>query len=267
LEYYNASIAKYGRPFMNSDTDLGGQHVGFPATSCSLVRATGHPDPAVRRRAFDAVIAAYWKPVYKYIRIKWKQSNEDAKDLTQAFFARAMEKGFFDRFDPGKSRFRTFVRLCVDRFVGNSQRCATSEKRGGQVKLLSLDFAAADEELRRISAPAAMDPDQFFQKEWARGLFELAVADLCKQCAESNKATHFALFQSYDLQTSDARQKRPTYAQLGQQFGLSATQVTNYLASVRRQFRQLILDRLAATTATEEEFQDEARLLLGGAMP
>jgi RNA polymerase sigma factor (sigma-70 family) len=252
---------------MKSDTDLGGPLVAFPVTSCSVVRAAANPDPAIRRQAADALIVAYWKPVYKYIRIKWKQSNEDAKDLTQAFFVRALDKGFFGRFDPAKARFRTFVRLCVDRFVAKGQRAATSEKHGGQTKLVSLDFAGADEELRRFNPAADMDSDHFFHQEWIRGLFELAVADLRRQCAASNKDTHFALFQRYDLESRDVRRECPTYAQLGQEFGLSVTQVTNHLAFVRRQFRQLILDRLAATTATEEEFQHEVRLLFGGHKP
>jgi RNA polymerase sigma factor (sigma-70 family) len=252
---------------MKSDTDLGGPIVAFPATSCSVLRAAGNPDPVIRRQAADALIVAYWKPVYKYIRIKWKQSNEDAKDLTQAFFARALDRDFFSRFDPAKARFRTFVRICVDRFVAKGQRTATSEKRGGQTKLLSLDFGGADEELRRLAPSAEMDMDYFFRQEWVRGLFELAVADLRRQCAASNKDTHFALFQRYDLESRDGRRESLTYARLGQEFGLSVTQVTNHLAFVRRQFRQLILDRLAATTATEEEFQDEARHLFGGQKP
>ena len=111
---------------MNDDTDLGGPAV-FPATRCSLVRATASPDPAARRQAFEDLIAAYWKPVYKYLRVRWSLHNEDAKDLTQAFFARALEKDFFDRFDPARARFRTFLRTCVDGFAANARRASPSD--------------------------------------------------------------------------------------------------------------------------------------------
>ena len=104
---------------MNTDTDLGGPAAAFPATHCSLVRATASPDLTVRRQAQDSLIAAYWKPVYKYLRVRWRLANEDAKDLTQAFFARALEKDFFDRFDPARARFRTFLRTCVDGFAAH----------------------------------------------------------------------------------------------------------------------------------------------------
>jgi DNA-directed RNA polymerase specialized sigma24 family protein len=60
----------------------------------SAIVSTGSHDLKERQRAYESLILAYWKPVYKTVRLKWNKSNEDAKDLTQAFFTRAMEKGF-----------------------------------------------------------------------------------------------------------------------------------------------------------------------------
>jgi RNA polymerase sigma factor (sigma-70 family) len=248
---------------MDSDTDLGGPAVVFPATRGSLVRAAASPDPTIRRRAQDSLITAYWKPIYKYIRIKWKRSNEDAKDLTQAFFVRALEQDFLDRFDPRKARFRTFVRLCVDGFVANEQRAASRLKRGGGTNLLSLDFEDADGELRQQPAALEMDLDDFFRQEWLRGLFALAVEDLRQECAAGGKEVRFKLFERYDLDNPEAG-VRLTYAQLGQELGLSATQVTNHLAFARRQFRHFLLNRLRGTTGSDEEFQGEVRRLFGG---
>ena len=248
---------------MDNDTDLGGPAAAFPATRFSVVRAAGSADPAVRKLAQESLITAYWKPVYKYVRFKWGVPNEDAKDLTQAFFARAMERSFFDRFDPEKARFRTFIRVCVDGFVANEDRAAGRVKRGGATEFLSLDFDAADRELGRHAPAAGTDPDDFFRQEWLRQLFALAVEDLRRQCQDADKAIHFTLFERYDLDGPDAPE-RFAYARLGEEFGLSATQVTNYLALARRQFRQLVLDRLRASTASEDEYQDELRRLFGG---
>jgi RNA polymerase sigma factor (sigma-70 family) len=247
---------------MNDDTDLGGPAI-FPATRCSLVRATASLDPAARKRAFEDLIAAYWKPVYKYLRVRWALANEDAKDLTQAFFARALEKDFFDRFDPARARFRTFLRTCVDGFAANARRDGARLKRGGDVRTLSLDFEQADGELARHPLPDRADLDDFFRQEWVRGLFALAVDDLRRHCAETGRDTHFALFQRYDLDGPTAPEP-PTYAQLTAEFGLPTTQVTNYLAQARQQFRQFVLDRLRATTGGDEEFREESRRLFGG---
>jgi hypothetical protein len=71
---------------------------------------------------------------------------------------------------------------------------------------------------------------------------------------------HFALFERYDLNDADPK---PSYAQLAAEFGLAATDVTNYLAFARREFRRRVLDQLREMTATEEEFRREAQALLG----
>ncbi len=251
---------------MHHDTDLGGPAAAFPATQFTVIAAATSPDPEVRERALATLITAYWKPIYKYIRIKWKASNEDAKDWTQAFFTRMLEKKSFARFDPAQARFRTFLRTCVDHFVTNERKSAGRIKRGGAVQLLSLDFDAAESEVRLLDRAGAADPDEFFHQEWVRHLLGLAVEELRRQCQASDKSLHFALFERYDLDGPES-QKPLTYAELGEAFGLTATQVTNYLASVRRQFRALVLDMLRASTGNEEEFRAEAARLLGGARP
>ena len=126
------------------DSGLGGEGGRFPITHRSAILAARSDDPTERARAFDLIVTAYWRPVYKYIRIKWRKSNEDAKDLTQGFFARAIEKGFFDGYDHDKARFRTFLRVCLDGFIANEEKAAGRIKRGGEVTLLPLDFEDAE---------------------------------------------------------------------------------------------------------------------------
>jgi RNA polymerase sigma factor (sigma-70 family) len=248
---------------MDDDTNLGGPAAAFPATRASLVRAAGSADASVRKQALETLITAYWKPVYKYLRCKWGLPNEDAKDLTQAFFTRAVEKGFFDRFDPAKARFRTFVRICADNFAANEHRSAGSLKRGGDVDTLSLDFDGAEGEIARQSSSSGMDPDDFFRREWLRELFALAVDDLRRLCTASGKDVQFALFERHDLD-GPTMSEDVSYARLAEVYALPITQVTNYLAFARRQFRQLLLDRLRASTGSEDEFQHEVRCLFGG---
>ena len=77
---------------MTADTQIGGPSAKFPATRWSAVRAARSSDPVERKRALETIIAAYWKPIYKYTRIRWGKSDEDAKDLTQEFFARMIKK-------------------------------------------------------------------------------------------------------------------------------------------------------------------------------
>src|SRR5688572_17741960 len=105
-----------------------------------MVEGARSPDPEQRRLAFERVVQAYWKPVYVYLRLRWRASAEDAEDLTQGFLARAFEKRFFDAYDPARARFRTFLRTCLDGYAANEQAAERRLKRGGAVAVLSCDF-------------------------------------------------------------------------------------------------------------------------------
>ena len=245
---------------MTQDTDLGGAIRAFPATRHSAVQQASDANPNVRKQAFEELVTAYWKPIYKYIRVKWNASNEDSKDLTQAFFTRAIEKEFCQGYDPSRASFRTYLRVAVDGFVANERKAAGRIKRGGGISHLSLDFDAAECELR--GTPAG-NPEDLFHREWVRSLFALAVDELRRDCEASGKQTHFQLFERYDLEGPNAP-KKPTYSELGVEFGLPTTQVTNHLAAMRRHFRRLVLARIRATTGSDDEFREESERLLGG---
>jgi RNA polymerase sigma factor (sigma-70 family) len=246
---------------MDADTRIGGPHHGFPQTRHSVLIGAKNDNAAVREQAFDELVAAYWKPVYKYIRIKWSASNEDAKDLTQEFFTAAFEKSYFKPYDPGRSKFRTYLRTCVDGIVMNARKAAARIKRGGHVEMLSLDFEAAEREMATTQPPKGVGPEEFFEREWIRSLFAMAVNDLRVQCDRTGKSTHFALFEKYDLDPPADR--RISYAELAAEFGIPATQVTNYLSLARSEFRRHVLDRLGRITGSDEEFRSEARRILG----
>jgi hypothetical protein len=231
----------------------------FPSTRYSVVSAMRSDAPAERRVAFDALVAAYWKPVFKYVRLKWHASTDEAADLTQGFFLRAFEKDFFAAFDPARARFRTFLRTCLDRFVANTRKADARLKRGGGVTLVPIDVAEAERELRAQAPNALDDFDAYFHREWLRALCAAAAARLRAECAARGRPVRYALFERYDL--ADDPEARPTYAALAQAFGRSPADVTNELAAARREFRRLVLELLRAQCATDEEFEAEARAL------
>jgi RNA polymerase sigma factor (sigma-70 family) len=235
---------------------------GFPETRHSIVRGVASADETVRARAWSGLVESYWRPVYKYARLKWRLAREDAEDLTQAFFARALEKAFFDRYDAGKARFRTFLRSCLDGFAANEWKAARRQKRGGGTPLLSLDFENAEGELRPLELASDDDVEDYFQREWVRSLFGLAVDALRARCEQNGKRTHFALFERYDLEEPSSA-TRPSYELLAREHSLPVTQVTNQLAWARREFRGIVLRKLRELTASEEEFRAEAREILG----
>lgn len=227
-------------------------------TRHSVVAAAQSKDSTARIRAIETIAAVYWKPVYKHVRMKWSVAPEDAADFTQDFFTRLLEKEFLDSYDSSKGRLRTFLRTCADRLYMNQARDAQRIKRGAGSVHLSLHFEEAEHEL--AAASHTESPEKRFDQEWVRSLFTLGVQRLCANCKANGKLVHFELFQRYDL---DDAGSKPSYAQLAAEFDLALTDVTNYLAFARREFRRCVLDQLREMTATEEEFRREAQTLLG----
>jgi RNA polymerase sigma factor (sigma-70 family) len=242
---------------VDPDTDIGGPLHKFPATNHSAIVNARSDDQTVRRRAFDTILASYWKPAYKYIRLKWLADNEDAKDLTQGFFAHAFEKNYFATYDAHKASFQTYLRTCLDGFVANERKARRRLKRGGDINHYQLDFAAAEDELA-THASASLSPEDYFHREWVRWMFTLAVDTFRQRCEGSGRNVHFQLFERYDLSDDDV-----SYSSLATEFGLDTSTVNNHLAAARRDFRRLVLEKLREITATDEEFRTEARSLLG----
>jgi RNA polymerase sigma factor (sigma-70 family) len=248
-------------PGENDERRLDGR---FPPTRRSVIEAVRSIDAEERERALETLCAAYWKPVYKYVRWRWNRPASEAQDLTQGFFAELLERELLGKFDSNKSRLRTYLRLCVDSFVMNEDKAGRRQKRGGNIPHVALDFAAAEEELgttaidpAKIASPESLE--EFFEKEWVRSLFALAVEDLRKRCEERERARTFRLFEAYDLEGNE----KSSYEQLSKEYAISVSDVTNALAWARREFRRLALDRLRELCGSEEEFHREARAAFG----
>jgi DNA-directed RNA polymerase specialized sigma24 family protein len=232
---------------------------GFPATRHSAIERIRDADPETRRAAFGDLVAGYWKPVYKHLRLTWNLDAEDARDLTQGFFTDAFQKAWLERYEPDKARFRTFVRVCADRFVMNTRQAAARLKRGGGQQTLSLDFESAEREVESKALVTMPDPDERFHQELVRALFDTTVQELRAEYTERGRPVPFALFERYDLAPAEG----VSYAQLATEFSLTQAQVTNHLAHVRRRFRARALDTLRGLCGSDREFRREARDLFG----
>lgn len=235
---------------------------GFPATRYSIVGRVRAADPDVRARALDAFAAAYWAPVARYIQFKWRLDADRAADLTQEFFARTLEQNALARFDPGRARFRTYVRLLVDGFVANVRKADSRLKRGGGLAPVPLEETLPDGQVRSHEPPVIDDHDEAFYREWVRALFEAAVEDLRLEAAAGERPVPFEVFRRYDL--ADLHDEpQPSYAEIAAALGLTVHMVTNHLAAMRRRLRARVLDRLREATGSEAEFEAEAKRLLG----
>lgn len=225
----------------------------FPATRLSLLEGLAERDPERRRAAADLLVRVYWAPVAATLERRWQLVPQDVEDLTQEFFTEALARDWLLAYDPARARFRTFIRVCVDRFVANAIQARRRLKRGGgatHVPLDAAEFAATDAEV-----------DERFRLEWVRSVFALALEALREQGRRENKTVPVATFEAYDV--DDPPAGRPTYADLARRFGIPETTVANHLAWARRAFRGHVLDVLRSLAGSEAEYREDAQELLG----
>jgi RNA polymerase sigma-70 factor (ECF subfamily) len=196
----------------------------------------------------EHVAALYWKPVYRFVRLKFGHPAEAAEDLTQEFFASALQRDFFRRFDPSLASFRTYLRIAVEHFAANQHAAANRQKRGG---------GSTFEDTGNLEIAAGLSPEEIFEQEWRRQVFVLALDDLRAHCESAGKRVQWLVFEAYDL----AGGNRPAYGELAARHGISETSVTNYLAWARRMLRGFVGARLRGVTAGEAELHREMRKL------
>ena len=228
----------------------------FPPTRHSVFESLGDRDDSTRRAAADVLVRAYWGPVAALLELRWNLERADAEDLAQDFFAEAIEKEWFSRYDGARGRFRTFLRTCVDRFAANATKAKRRLKRGGGL---------ADEPLESADAVGAHAPDESdarIHAEWVRSILSMALETMRAASVAEGKEVQMAIFEAYDVD-DPPDDKRPTYAALAARFDVPQTQVTNYLAWARREFRRHVLDAVRALAGNDDEFREDARDLLG----
>jgi RNA polymerase sigma factor (sigma-70 family) len=239
----------------------------FPGTRWSLVERLAERQSRIgtgtRRRAFEELSLAYWRPVYRTLRVAHGKKREEAEDLTQAFFLGLFEKGTLDRFeaDPESGRFRSLLRSLLDGFVHTAARSARRKKRGGDRRRVELDpdQVAAIEE--RITRDPGGDP---FEREWRTTVLDQALAAMAREAVSPLWSRRRALLHAYEIEPG-GDDARPTYAELARRFSVSPHDVKNDLVAARRRFAELVLDRLRDECKDEREVQEELRALFGDA--
>jgi RNA polymerase sigma-70 factor (ECF subfamily) len=234
------------------DTSLGGARADFPETVLDVVRKACDVSPDVQRLGLGELCRSYWKPAYHYFRVAWAKSNEDAKDLTQAFFLRLAEPDVLKKYDPRKASFRTFFKSLLRHFVQHHDEALGRLKRGGGRAIVPLEAAVPDE--GSLPDPRAEDPEKAFETEWRKALIDAAVERVRTRLLADPKSTKFRVFEEYYLSESP---ERPTYEALGRRHGLSADVVQHHLSDVRSEIRREIRALLAGTAAGPGDLEEE----------
>ncbi|MBI4244149.1 MAG: sigma-70 family RNA polymerase sigma factor [Planctomycetes bacterium] len=239
------------------DTTMIGDRWGFPDTMWGVILNAKRRDSKQYKRLLGELITMYWMPVYKYIRIAWSKSNEEAKDLTQEFFVKFLEKDFLHLVDPEKGRFRTYVKASLNNFVINYAKKATRKKRGGSF-IKSLDSDTMD--IESVKSPESSDPVDIFDKEWARTVVTRSVEQLKKILYSQNKENYFAVFSAYYDATEDS--STSSHKEIASQLRIKETDVNNYLNYTRAILKKIIKREVSKYVLEKADVDEEIKYLL-----
>ena len=227
----------------------------FSTTHWSVVLAASGTDLPEAAAALEKLCRTYWYPLYAFVRRKG-HSPHDAQDLTQAFFARLLEKNYMAQADRERGRFRTYLLAALTHFLADEWDKARRIKRGGGREMLSFDAASAEERYR-LEPVDQLDAAKLYERRWVTTLFDKVLARLEDEFRDSGKGELFDGLKSSLL----ADDSRLSYAQLGARLGLKEDAVKQAAHRMRRRYRELFREEIAQTVAGPGEVEDELKHL------
>jgi RNA polymerase sigma factor (sigma-70 family) len=222
----------------------------FPDTRWSLVLAGD------RGVALEHLAAAYWRPIYGYVRARWARDEAEALDATQDFFVRLVGGDLLEHAQRGRGRFRGYVRTALTNFLTDEWRRRNTGNRGGGRRFVPLDAP----EVLELPDTRGKTPDEALDELWRAEVLERAARELERELCNEGKETWWALFRDHVLSGEETSR-----AELAQRHGISRVDVSNWLARSRRRFRETLIRIVRETVEGEAALAEELAWLLGEA--
>jgi len=239
---------------MAQDTGMPERGSLFVTTRWSVVLAAqdkARPDSAA---ALDALCRSYWYPLYAFVR-RYGRNPDDAQDLTQAFFAKLLEKDYLRAAARDKGRFRTFLLVAMKRFLANEWDRSRRLKRGGGENPLPLDTAIGERLYQAEPPEAVLSADRVFERRWAMTLLDKVLTQLRAEYAASSKEPVFELLKEC---LTAARGEIP-YDRFAAELGLGEGATRVAVHRLRKRFRELFRAAVADTVSNPSELDEELR--------
>jgi RNA polymerase sigma factor (sigma-70 family) len=230
--------------------------VRFETTNWSVIVEATTGDSGAARAALAALCQSYWPPIYAFIRSKG-HSPTDAEDLTQAYFARFLEKRYLDDFRPEVGRFRTFLRASVGHFLANEWDRERAQKRGGGQAVLSLDVEEAEERWRREPVDR-LTPESIFERQWAAAMLARCLHRLREDHDDPDRLGRFEKLKPFLV----AGDSDGGYEKLARELGTTEATARVAVHRLRKRFCAVLREEVARTVASPADVDAEIRWLL-----
>ena len=227
----------------------------FASTHWSVVLAARESDQPSAAEALEKLCRTYWPPLYAFIRREGYPEAE-AKDLTQEFFLRLIDREFLQRLRHQQGKFRSFLLAFLKNFLLEQRGKSKAQKRGGGKIIVSLDELSQDGSY--LHEPVDhFSPDQVFERRWAQTIFQVALNRLREEYVSSGKDDLYNVLQDFQPRESGGT----SYAEIGARFGMSEAAVKSAVQRMRARHRELLRREIANTVTRPDEIDEEIRHL------
>ena len=228
----------------------------FTTTRWSVVIHASQKESQHADEALERLCRGYWYPIYVFLRRSGWMAH-DAEDLTQAFFAKLLQKNFWGRADPQKGRFRSFLLTALRHFLADERDRGRTAKRGGGLSFISLDEKATEERYLE-GLGQNLSGEQQFDRQWASTVLEQARTRLRQECIASGKS---GLYDRVSLVGGQNECAVP-HAVIAQELGMSVSAVKSAVSRLRARYGELVREEVAHTVSSAAEVDAEVRHLL-----
>jgi DNA-directed RNA polymerase specialized sigma24 family protein len=228
----------------------------FATTHWSVVLAAKRGDSAEASAAMESLCRNYWFPLYAHLR-RVGHNHEEARDLTQAFFADLLGRDFLRKVACEKGRFRSFLLACLNHFLSDERDRAQAARRGRGQPLISLDADLAERRYREELADG-LTPQIAYERRWAATLLGRAQTRLAGEYAAAGKTDLLHRLQEFPL----GERGEVSFRDCAVRLGLSESALKSAVHRMRLRYRELVREEVAHTVNDPAEVEDEIRYLI-----
>jgi RNA polymerase sigma-70 factor (ECF subfamily) len=234
---------------------VGHDAAAFRTTRWSMVARAAAPAHPRAPTALAEMCHDYWPPLYAFAR-RLGRSPHDAEDLTQGFFAVLIEKNTLAAAEQSRGKLRTFLLAAFQNHIVDVVRREHALKRGGGAETLSIDAAEAEEWF--ACEPAEREtPETLYHRRWAVLMLERALDQLEAERTAAGHGAEVAVLRPFlSLTVAGAA----TYEEAAEKLGWTPNAVRVAVFRLRARYRELLLDRVAATLDDENPSTVEAEM-------
>lgn len=227
----------------------------FASTHWSVVLAARDREMPEASAALEQLCRTYWWPLYAFIR-RHGHEEAEAKDLTQEFFLRLIERHYLQHLKHQRGRFRSFMLTLLKNFLLEQRGKAQAQKRGGGKTFIS--FEQHDGDGAYLNEPVDnLSPDQVFERRWAQAVFQTALNRLRDEYNESGRGLFFDLMKDFQPREPGS----PSYVEIGARFGMTEAAVKSAVQRMRQRHREILREEIARTVGSPQEIDEEIRHL------